>query len=300
MKKWFDNSLVVTKGGQEAMDGIDWPRVIPFIFLHLACLSVIWVGVSSIAVIIFAISYLIRMFAITAFYHRYFSHKTFRVGRVTQFIFAFIGTTATQRGPLWWAAHHRHHHIHSDKDADLHSPAQGFWKSHMFWFLNKKNFPTNLERVKDLARYRELVWLDRYDIIPPILFAALIFSVGIIVEVYFPQLGASKWQILIWGYFISTVVLAHITFSINSVAHRWGTKRFDTNDNSRNNWLLAILTLGEGWHNNHHRFPYSAKQGVYWWELDLSYYGLYLLKTFGLVHDLKAPNAEQINKAMSS
>lgn len=303
MKRWFNNELTDSSSASNrldpvALDAVDWPRVVPFIGLHLACFAVFYTGVSTTAVIACIISYFIRMFAITGFYHRYFSHKSFKTSRTIQFIFGFLGTTATQRGPLWWAAHHREHHIHSDQDGDAHSPRNGFIKSHVLWFLNKKNFGTKTERIKDFYKYRELRWLDQYDIIPPIIYATAIFLLGWLLEVYSPELGVTKWQLLIWGYFISTILLGHITFCINSLAHKVGKQRFITNDDSKNNWLLAILTLGEGWHNNHHKFPSSAKQGIYWWELDISYYILWFMQKVGLVWDLKSHDKVKLNSAL--
>ncbi|GAA4359246.1 acyl-CoA desaturase [Kangiella marina] len=292
MKQWFDNTAV----GSLGEDVVDWPRVIPYILLHLTCLFVFVVGVSWIAIVVFAVSYFIRMFAITAFYHRYFSHKSFKTSRVVQAIFGFIGATATQRGPLWWAAHHRHHHKHADTDEDTHSPRHGFLRSHTLWFLTKKNFPTNEDRVKDLAKYEELKWIDRYDILPPILYAFLILMVGTYIEHVHPELGATKWQILIWGFFVSTIVLSHVTFLINSLAHRWGYQSFETDDDSRNNPLLALLTLGEGWHNNHHKFPGSVKQGLRWWELDISYYLLLGMEKLGLIWDLRKPEVTKVQE----
>ncbi len=300
MKSWFDNKLTTLDKKNNNLDQVDWARVIPYILLHLSCLFVISVGFSWTALIVCIASYLIRMFAITAFYHRYFSHKSFKTNRFVQFLFGFIGTAATQRGPLWWAAHHRHHHKHSDQEDDRHSPNKGFWKSHMLWFLNKKNFPTNYERVKDLTKFKELLWLDRFDILPPIIYAFLMLMLGYLLQAYSPEEGVTAWQILIWGYFISTVLLGHVTYSINSVAHCWGTKRFNTGDDSRNNFLLALLTLGEGWHNNHHKFPASAKQGIYWWELDFSYYALWSMKQLGLVWDIKKHDPALVKKELSS
>ncbi|AOE48965.1 stearoyl-CoA desaturase [Kangiella sediminilitoris] len=286
LKQWFDNSAF--QGMSE--DVVDWPRVIPYILLHLSCLLVFVVGVSWIAVVICLASYFIRMFAITAFYHRYFSHKSFKTSRLMQAVFGFLGATATQRGPLWWAAHHRHHHKHADTEEDAHSPKHGFLRSHTLWFLTKKNFPTREERVKDLLKFKELRWLDRFDVLPPVIYAALILGLGAIVESVYPELGATKWQILIWGYFISTVLLSHVTFLINSLAHRWGYRSYETEDDSRNNPLLALLTLGEGWHNNHHKFPALARQGLKWWEIDISYYILLSMEKLGLVWDLKKTN----------
>lgn len=293
--QWFDNNVVKNSKSQENKYGyIDWPRVIPFILLHLVCAFALITGVSWTAIIIGLVSYFIRMFAITAFYHRYFSHKTFKTSRLMHTIFGFLGASSTQRGPLWWAAHHRHHHIHSDTDQDLHSPRHGFLRSHMTWFLNKKNFPTQHKRIKDFDKYPELKLLDRFDIFPPIIFAFIIFMIGIYIETYQPHLGATRWQILIWGFFISTIFLSHITFCINSLAHKFGSRKFDTNDDSKNNFILAIVTLGEGWHNNHHKFPGSVKQGINWWQIDISYYLLKAFEKLGLIWDLRyAPLSNQ-------
>ena len=267
---------------------IDWIRILPFIGLHLACLGVVFVGISWVAVVVFLLSYLVRMFAITAFYHRYFSHKTFKTSRPVQFLFALAGASATQRGPLWWAAHHRHHHKVSDRDGDPHSPRQGFWWSHMGWFLSRAHFSTDYRQIPDLARFPELRWLDRFDLVIPVAYAVGLFGLGVLLERLAPGLGTNGWQLLVWGYFISTVMLIHVTLTINSLAHVWGTRRYATADDSRNNALLALLTLGEGWHNNHHHYPGSARQGFYWWEIDISYYILWLMERIGLVSDLKS------------
>lgn len=288
--KWFDNET--NKPGKE---GIDWLRIIPFIGIHLACFAVIWVGVSTTAVMICIFSYLIRMFAITGFYHRYFSHKTFKTSRTTQTVFAVIGATATQRGPLWWAAHHRHHHMHSDKPGDIHSPKSGFLNSHLQWFLKHENFHTNNERIEDLNKFPELKFIDRYDILFPFIFALLLFLCGHLLYLFAPSLETTGWQLVVWGYFISTILLSHVTYCINSLAHVWGTKPYITGDDSRNNFLLALLTLGEGWHNNHHCAPGSVKQGFKWWQIDISFYVIKVMEKLGLVWDLKYPNPKLLS-----
>jgi stearoyl-CoA desaturase (delta-9 desaturase) len=261
--------------------------VIPFIALHLACLGAIWVGTSWFAVATAIALYALRMFAITGFYHRYFSHKAFGTSRPVQFLFAVLGAASVQRGPLWWAAHHRHHHRHADTDQDIHSPRHGFWRSHMGWFLTPRSFGTDHAAIKDLSRFPELRLLDRFDIVVPALLAVGLFALGNWLEGNYPALETNGPQLLVWGFFISTVVLFHVTVTINSLAHRWGSRRFATNDDSRNNWLLALLTFGEGWHNNHHHFPGSARQGFKWWELDVTYYALRVMSWLGLVWDLK-------------
>ncbi len=275
---------------------VDWMRIVPFIGLHLACLGVFFVGWSWVAVGVFMVSYLIRMFAITAFYHRYFAHRSFRTSRPVQFAFALIGASATQRGPLWWAAHHRHHHKSADQAADPHAPRHGFWWSHMGWFLSRRHFATDHGQIPDLVKFPELRWLDRYDLAVPVIYAALLFALGVGLGRVAPGLGTSGWQMLVWGYFLSTVVLIHVTLTINSLAHVWGKRRYATRDDSRNNAFLALLTLGEGWHNNHHHFPGAARQGFFWWEIDLSFYVLKVMSWVGLVYDLK-PVPEAIRNA---
>jgi stearoyl-CoA desaturase (delta-9 desaturase) len=286
--RWFDAGSGGGAVASEPTDGIDWARIVPFVGMHAACLAVIWVGTSPVAVGTAFALYLLRMFAITGFYHRYFSHRSFKTSRPAQFIFALLGASAVQRGPIWWAAHHRHHHAHSDKPGDVHSPLQrGFLWSHMGWFLSRRHFAPDLARVRDLLRYPELRWLDRFDILVPATLAVALLALGSYLGRTDPALGTSGPQMLIWGFFVSTVACYHGTYTINSLCHVWGRRRFDTGDQSRNNFLLAIVTLGEGWHNNHHRYPMSTRQGFYWWEIDITYYLLRLLAAVGVVWDLK-------------
>ena len=270
------------------VDRIDLTRCIPFLAIHLACVAVLWVGFSWVAVLAAALLYVVRMFFITAFYHRYFSHRTFRTSRWFQFIGAAIGCTAAQRGPLWWAAHHRHHHNHSDAHGDRHSPRlQGFLYSHMGWFMTPRNFAMAARYVRDWLKFPELNFLGRYDWLPPLALAGVLYVVGAFLETYLPGSGTTGMQMVVWGFFVSTVVLYHATYTINSLAHRFGSRRFATDDDSRNNFWLAILPLGEGWHNNHHHYAASARQGFYWWEIDLTYYVLVVLARLGLIWDLR-------------
>jgi stearoyl-CoA desaturase (delta-9 desaturase) len=281
---WFDNTAV----GADNARQVDWLRVVPFMALHLGCLLPLWVGWSGTALAVAAGLYALRMFAITGFYHRYFSHKAFRASRAMQFLFAVLGASAVQRGPLWWAAQHRHHHVHADDEHDAHSPHRhGFLWSHTGWFLARENFATRAELVKDLAKYPELRFLDRFDALVPVALAFLLYGLGEWLAAAAPELGTNGPQLVVWGFCISTVVLYHATFTVNSLAHTLGRRRYATRDSSRNNWWLAVLTFGEGWHNNHHHFPGSARQGFYWWEIDLTWYGLRLLAAFGLIRDLR-------------
>jgi stearoyl-CoA desaturase (delta-9 desaturase) len=280
-----------------ARDRIEWVRCLPFIALHGLCLAAFLTGVSPVAAGTAAALYLLRMFAIGGFYHRYFSHRTFRTSRPFQFLMALAGTSAVQRGPIWWASHHRHHHRHSDEAPDEHSPRQhGFWWSHMGWFMTSSAYRTKERYVKDLARYPELRLVDRFDWIVPLLLAVGLFLTGEALAAHAPGLGTNGAQMFVWGFVISTVFLYHATYTINSLAHRIGRRRFATNDDSRNNFLLALLTLGEGWHNNHHHHPGAVRQGFYWWEIDLTYYGLRLLSWLGLIRDLR-PVPERVRRA---
>ena len=286
--RWFDS-----EAGDDALPigrqkQVDWLRIVPLIFLHLGCLAVFWVGWSWTAVIVSVALYLIRMFAITGFYHRYFSHKTYKTNRFWQFVFGILGNSSVQRGPLWWAAHHRHHHRYTDLEQDIHSPSrQGFWWSHIGWLTSRANFPTRMAYVKDWAKYPELRWLNRFDTAVPVVLAVALYVSGEILQRLAPQLGTDGWQILVWGFFISTTVLLHATFTINSFDHMYGSRRFDTPDTSRNNGLLSIITLGEEWHNNHHHYAVTARQGFYWWEIDVTYYMLVLMSWCGIIRDLR-------------
>jgi stearoyl-CoA desaturase (delta-9 desaturase) len=269
LRAWVDSDVAPGTGTR-----VDWLRAVPFIALHLACLGVFWVGVSTQALLVAAALFALRMFAITGFYHRYFSHRAFSTSRAAQFAFALLGASAVQRGPLWWASHHLHHHAHADKPQDAHSAARhGFAWSHLGWFLSPASFPTRRERVHDLDRYPELRLLDRFDVAVPAALAGGLLLIDT--------------QMFIWGFCVSTVALYHATFTINSLAHRYGSRRYATDDDSRNNWWLALLTFGEGWHNNHHYCPRAARQGFYWWEIDLTWYGLRLLAALGLIWGLR-------------
>ncbi|MGA8195731.1 MAG: acyl-CoA desaturase [Acetobacteraceae bacterium] len=267
----------MNKGRQDHSDDIAYPSGTAFLLLHLACFAAFWTGVTPRAVVLGVALYLVRIFAIGAGYHRYFAHRAFRTSRVFQFMLAFMAQTSAQRGILWWAANHRRHHKHSDTELDVHSPVQrGFLYSHVGWIFVPRNNDTDYAMIRDMARYKELLWLNRQPYLP----AAL--------------LALSTWLIaglpgLVVGFCWSTVVLWHATFSINSLAHVVGRRRYVTGDESRNNWLLALLTMGEGWHNNHHAYQVSVRQGFRWWEFDPTYYALRVLSWLGIVWDLHVP-----------
>ncbi len=288
--QWIDSDY--TLESPEAIraqpDGVNLVRCIPFIVLHLGCLGVLWVGWSWFAVWAAVALYFVRMFFVTGIFHRYFSHKTYSTSRLGQFILALCTGTTVQRGPLWWAYHHRHHHLHSDEPEDAHSPhVHGFLWSHIGWITSKRNFPTDYTKVKDLAKFPELVWLNRFDLVVPLLFAVSLFGLGTWLETATPSLGTSGAQLLVWGFFISTTALFHGTASINSFTHLWGRRRFQTTDDSRNSFILALVTLGEGWHNNHHRYQSATRNGFYWWEVDPTYYTLKVLSWTRFIWGLK-------------
>lgn len=284
-------------------DKVDFNRSLSFVFIHLGCFAVFWVGWSWTAVGAALVLYAIRMFAITAFYHRYFSHRAFKTSRAGQFLMAVAGNTSMQRGPLWWASVHRHHHSHADEEEDVHSPGiYGFWWAHIGWLTSRRNFPTDYAKVKDLAKFPELRFLNRWDQLVPMVFGMLLWLTGWLLGEYAPSLHTSGPQLFVWGFFISTVVLLHATLCVNSLAHTVGSRRFETSDDSRNSFLLALLTLGEGWHNNHHRYAFSARQGFYWWEIDVSYYLLKVMAWMGLIWELRRVPAavyEEAGKPMA-
>ncbi|MBA2479693.1 MAG: acyl-CoA desaturase [Planctomycetes bacterium] len=292
-----DEQIAAAATAKLASDRIDWVRCIPFFLLHLACFAVVFVGWSWPALIVAFALYVVRMHAITGWYHRYFSHRTFKTNRFWQFFWASVGNSSAQRGPLWWAAHHRHHHRYSDEPEDIHSPKQrGFWWSHMAWFLTKTNYRSNMEVVPDLAKYPELVWLDRFDCVMPTILGFACFGLGMALQHWGYQTSGA--QMLVWGFVISTVFTAHATFTINSLSHVFGTRRYETSDTSKNNFLLALLTLGEGWHNNHHHYQSTARQGFRWYEIDVSYYLLVVQSWLRMVRDLK-PVPEHVVKGLT-
>lgn len=281
---WFDNELAASRARHE---GFDWARLVPFVVLHAGCLLAFVVGWSWTAVVAGFLLVVVRATFVTAFYHRYFSHKAFRTSRPAQFVFAVLGNTAVQRGPLWWAAHHRQHHRVTDQEGDPHSPVvRNLWWSHIGWLTDAKNFPMDPRAIPDLIRYPELRWLDRFDTLVPLLYAVGLWAAGAWLESAAPGLGTTGPQMLVWGFFVSTTLLFHATSLVNSGAHTFGKRRFPTEDDSRNSFLIALVTMGEGWHNNHHYYPGAARQGFYWWELDLTYYLLKLLSWTGLIWGL--------------
>ena len=273
----------------------------PIFLMHIIALGAFFTGFSWPALIAVIVTYGVRVFALTAGFHRYFSHRSFKTSRFFQFVLAWIGTSSAQLGPMWWAANHRHHHQHSDQPEDIHSPVikDAFW-AHVGWILCRAYHEIQYDRVKDLVKFPELRFVDRFHIFPVITLIVALYMAGTFLDAYFPGLGTSGIQLVMWGFFFSTVLVYHVTFLVNSVTHIIGKKRFVTNDESRNSWWVALLTFGEGWHNNHHRWPLSARQGMYWWEFDLSYLILRFLGRIGIVWDIKVYPKKLYNEALDN
>jgi stearoyl-CoA desaturase (delta-9 desaturase) len=265
---------------------------------HVACLAAFETGVSAIALIVAGIAYVLRAFGVTAGFHRLLAHGSYQVGRGMQFVLALLGSLATQGGPLWWVAHHRDHHRFSDTEQDIHSPVhKGFWYSHMGWMWDKACFEKTASNVRELHKFPELKALQRYYPLIILLQAAFFYFLGVGINHFYPEAGTSGAQMLVWGFFISTVALWHATFMVNSVCHVWGKHKYDSGDQSTNNLFVALLTLGEGWHNNHHRFGYSARHGLEWWQLDMTWLGLKVLEKLRLVSNLKVPRRALLTAA---
>ena len=271
-------------------DRIDFLRSYAFVGVHILAVATLLTGVSTPALVALLVTFWVRLFGITGGYHRYFSHRSFKTSRLFQFGLAWLGASAGQNGPLWWVSHHRHHHRHADTGDDIHPPGlRGFWWAHAGWIMSRRYDGYDKSLVKDLRRYPELRLLDQLHMLAPLSLGIVLFGIGWWLEVSFPGLGTTRWQMVGWGLFVSTMLLYHVTFLVNSVAHMSGRRRYATGDHSRNNWWVALLTLGEGWHNNHHRYPSSERQGFYWWELDVTHYALKGLEKLGLVWDLRVP-----------
>jgi len=255
-----------------------WLEGLPFILLHFVPLLALLPGVHvrPIDWVMCGVLYVVRMFGVTGVYHRYFSHRTYKTSRGFQFVLALLAMSSAQKGVLWWAAHHRHHHKYSDMPEDIHSPVQkGFWYAHVGWIFDGTE-ATDYSKIKDFARYPELVFLNKLWFLPPTLLG-------------FGMFLAFGWSGLLIGFALSTVLLWHGTYTINSLTHVFGKRVYETTDDSRNSFILALITLGEGWHNNHHYYQASTRQGFHWWQLDVTYYALRALQAVGLIWDIREP-----------
>jgi len=269
--------------------------LIALIIVHLVSLLGFYTGISWTAFVAFLGLYIIRGLGITMGYHRYFAHKSFKTNRFFQFILGLMGSMAVQGGILWWVSHHREHHRYTETEDDIHSPvAHGFWQSHIGWLTNKKAFNAPKIRANDFAKIPEIKFLQKQYVFIQVLQVLGLFSLGSYLQAAFPQLETSGAQLLVWGFFINTVALWHSTFAVNSICHVWGKEPYEANDTSKNNFIVALLAFGEGWHNNHHKFATSARHGLEWWQFDMTFITLRFLEAFGIVSHLKIPTQEQL------
>ena len=279
----MSRALAADQPVEEFHQDIIYPGAIPFVIVHLACFAAIWTGVTLEAIVICVVLYWVRMIGVTGGYHRYFSHRSYKTSRVGQFVIAALAQSSAQRGALWWAAQHRHHHLYSDTPDDTHSPRHhGFLYAHLGWIFSKRTSKPDYGTISDLTQYPELVWMDKHQYVVPAILGVAVFLLA-------------GWSGLVVGFLWSTVLLWHGTFFINSLAHVHGTQKYLTGDDSRNNWWLAVLTCGEGWHNNHHAYQSATRQGFKWYQWDLTYYVLKVASWLGLVWDLRAPPQEVID-----
>jgi len=284
----LDTTEAILSSSSQRDDGdIVYPSAIPFILAHLACFGALWSGVTATSVWLAIGLYWLRMFAVTGGYHRYFSHRTYKTSRIGQFLLAALAQSTAQKSVFWWASKHRHHHRYADTEHDVHSPVQtSFAYSHVGWIFSRDHHVFDDSTIADLTKFPELRWLHRFELAPAILLAGLCFLID-------------GWAGLFVGFFWSTVAVYHATFCINSLAHVHGDKDYVTGDESRNNWWLAIITMGEGWHNNHHAYQYSVRQGFRWWQIDPTYYIILGLSKLRLVWDLKQPPQAVIERSQA-
>lgn len=289
----------------EKREELKFSGAVSFLVIHGLALGALWTGGTAFDWSVCVGLYFLRMFFVTGVYHRYFSHRTYKTSRLFQFLLACGAQTSLQKGVLWWGAHHRVHHRTSDTPADPHSmKLYGFWYSHIGWIIAPEYKTTEFKLIQDYAKFPELRFINKFHIVPAIIMAILVTAVGGIVNggdlsaMFRVENGGLS--TLFVGFFVSTIFLYHGTFSINSIMHKFGKQRYVTGDESKNNLILALLTLGEGWHNNHHYYMSSTRQGFYWWEIDITYYILKLLSFVGLVWDIqevpeKVRNSNKVN-----
>ncbi len=258
------------------------------VLFHTSIILLFYVGYSLTSLSVCLLSFIIRMFAIAGGYHRYFSHRSYNISRVFQFILAFLGTTTGQKGPLSWATSHMKHHCSSDKAGDPHSPKlQSIGYAHLGWLWRQNALPTDRKFVQRFQQYPEIVFLNRFHTIGPVTLICFLALLGYLLDQSYPELNTSRGQLIAWGFIVPTLLILHGTCLINSVSHYCGSQRFRDGDESRNVWWLFPIALGENWHNNHHHRPSSANTSCVWWEIDVVYYIICLLEAAGLIWDVR-------------
>lgn len=254
--------------------------MVPLLVVHLALFAIPFIPFSVWDLVIMLLLTRITGLGITMGFHRYFAHRSFKTSRLMQFLLAVAGCTSLQRGPLWWVHHHRVHHLHSDTPEDVHSPVvHGFWHGHFGWLFGRVTHRAEGSFVRDLTKFPELVWLERLWLVPGLAFAAICYAIG-------------SWEGVVYWYCLNVVLVSQVTYAVNSIGHLYGSRRFETGDGSRNNRVLGFLSLGDGWHNNHHRAPSSARHGFAWYEFDFTFLTIRLLARLGLVWGVRVPPPE--------
>ncbi|MCI3279397.1 fatty acid desaturase [Synechococcus sp. PCC 6717] len=262
---------------------LNWLIVFFFTAVHALAMLAPWFFSWSALGVMLLLHWLFGSIGICLGYHRLLSHRSFQVPRWLEYAIALVGAMALQGGPIFWVAGHRLHHAHTeDVEQDPYSAKRGFWWSHMLWMIYPHPDYFNYDRYQkfapDLVRQGFYRWLNRYFILLQLPLAIALYALG-------------GWPFVIYGVFLRSVLLWHSTWLINSVTHMWGYRTFHINDNSRNLWWAAILTYGEGWHNNHHAYPHVAKAGWRWWEIDVTWWAIWILKTLGLARNVVMPTA---------
>jgi len=263
--------------------GINWIFAIALAGFHLGALAALFYFRWSALVVFAAMWVLAQNVGIAMGYHRLLTHRGYATPKWLEYCIATFGTLALQGGPIYWVAIHRMHHRYTDKPGDPHSPRDGKWWSHMGWIMNGtlRNETKALKQyAPDLSREPFYLWLNKYHWLPLTVVGLSLLAFG-------------GWPWILWGAFLPVTIGLHVTWLVNSVTHLWGRRRFATRDDSRNNLWVALLTGGEGWHNNHHAFPVSARHGLAWYEVDVNYYGICLLKWLGLARHIKTASLKQ-------
>lgn len=263
-------------------DGINWPVVAWLTLVHVGALAAPFVFSWSGLVLALALHWLTGGIGVCLGYHRLFTHRSFTTSRPVRFLIAWLGGLSGEGSVIDWVANHRKHHALSDKEGDPHSPHDGAWWSHAFWLARAYRPEAYTAHVNhwapDLVKDRDLVFLARTFLVWQFVFGGLLAGAGYLIGG--PGLA---WSWLVWGVFVRLVFVLHSTWFVNSASHMWGYKNYTTTDDSRNNWWVALVTYGEGWHNNHHAYPHMARHGHRWWEVDLTYLTILLLERLGLV-----------------
>ena len=257
---------------------INWPISLFMLTLHVGAVIALFDFSWAALGVFILMTWIADSLGVCIGYHRLLTHRGFKTPKSVEYFLALCGTLSLHGGAISWVAHHRRHHAHAERDGDPHSPRHGFWWSHLGWIVNGVSDNREVESVAhlapDLAKDRFHVWISRWNLVPTFVLIGILYWAG-------------GWQFILWGFCLRVVYSWHAAFFVNSAAHTWGSRRFETPDDSRNNWWVALMSWGEGWHNNHHAHPASARHGLTWYEIDIHWYGIWALKQFGLAQKVR-------------